>query len=393
MGSALIIDEDNSGKGRTLLDSSSDAAEVLFVRNSAAVGTGIAGLSVGDGSGVFGQGSTGVQGLGRIAGVRGIAYLTHGTGVFGSNDEKWKMFPVADYRDTTGVCGLVTETSKTKNPNAGDGSGVYGESDVEGDKGHGVTGYATASTGFTRGVYGQSDSSDGAGVHGYGKHIGVFGQASDPKAIPLVAQGADLQSANLQEWWDSNNRLSVIDKSGNLGVGTSTPTARIHGQATSVSDKPIVAQGVSGQKASLQEWQNSAGVPLSVIDRSGKLGVGTATPDASITGWATSGSTKVIVARGASLQLANLQEWQTSGGTPLSVIDMSGNLGVGTATPTARMDVSGSTGYNQLRMRTSFTPKGTATDFNGNAGDIAWDNNYLYVKTSLGWKRTALSTF
>jgi hypothetical protein len=67
-------------------------------------------------------------------------------------------------------------------------------------------------------------------------------------------------------------------------------------------------------------------------------------------------------------------------------------LGIGTSSPTAKLDVNGSTGYNQLRLRISYTPTGTS-DPNGNVGDIAWDDNYIYVKTSAGWKRAALSTW
>lgn len=67
-------------------------------------------------------------------------------------------------------------------------------------------------------------------------------------------------------------------------------------------------------------------------------------------------------------------------------------VGIGTVSPTANLDVSGSTGYNQIRMRTSYTPTGTV-DTNGNVGDIAWDDNYMYLKTNAGWKRAALGTW
>jgi hypothetical protein len=69
-----------------------------------------------------------------------------------------------------------------------------------------------------------------------------------------------------------------------------------------------------------------------------------------------------------------------------------GNFGIGTTTPTAKLDVNGSTGYNQLRIRSSFTPTGT-NDASGNVGDIAWDDSYIYVKTNSGWKRSTLSTW
>jgi hypothetical protein len=67
-------------------------------------------------------------------------------------------------------------------------------------------------------------------------------------------------------------------------------------------------------------------------------------------------------------------------------------IGTGTNTPTSRLDISNGTGYNQFRMRTSYTPTST-TDPNGAVGDMAWDDDYIYVKTSAGWKRAALSVW
>jgi hypothetical protein len=61
-------------------------------------------------------------------------------------------------------------------------------------------------------------------------------------------------------------------------------------------------------------------------------------------------------------------------------------------TPTAMLDINGSNGHSQLRLRTSYTPTSTK-DPNGSAGNFSWDENYFYIKTSAGWKRAALSTF
>jgi hypothetical protein len=83
----------------------------------------------------------------------------------------------------------------------------------------------------------------------------------------------------------------------------------------------------------------------------------------------------------------------SSSNPPLIYGDFSsGKVGIGITGPTATLDIVGSTGYNQLRMRTSYTPTGS-TDANGNIGDIAWDDNYVYVKTSTGWKRSALGSW
>jgi hypothetical protein len=69
-------------------------------------------------------------------------------------------------------------------------------------------------------------------------------------------------------------------------------------------------------------------------------------------------------------------------------MDASGNTGYGTSSPTAFVDINN----NTLRIRTARTPaSATAT---GNAGDICWDANYIYVCTATNtWKRTAISTW
>lgn len=65
-----------------------------------------------------------------------------------------------------------------------------------------------------------------------------------------------------------------------------------------------------------------------------------------------------------------------------------GHVGIRTTSPTAPLDVNG----NTFRLRLSRTPS-SATD-TGNAGDIAWDANYIYVCTALNtWKRAALATW
>jgi len=86
----------------------------------------------------------------------------------------------------------------------------------------GVLGQSTASSGTTIGVRGYSPSTSG---------IGVRGEAGNAGAKPIVARGWSGQTANLQEWQDFfGTSLSVVDASGKLGVGTSTPAASIHGE-------------------------------------------------------------------------------------------------------------------------------------------------------------------
>jgi len=67
---------------------------------------------------------------------------------------------------------------------------------------------------------------------------------------------------------------------------------------------------------------------------------------------------------------------------------LKGNVGIGTTSPTALLDVNSDT----VRVRTARTPASAAAA--GNAGDICWDADYIYVCTATDtWKRTAISTW
>jgi len=69
-------------------------------------------------------------------------------------------------------------------------------------------------------------------------------------------------------------------------------------------------------------------------------------------------------------------------------IDSSGNVGIGTATPTAKLDVSS----DVFRLRTAKTPASASAT--GNAGDICWDSSYIYVCVATNtWKRVAIATW
>jgi hypothetical protein len=73
----------------------------------------------------------------------------------------------------------------------------------------------------------------------------------------------------------------------------------------------------------------------------------------------------------------------------------SGRTGIGvdgSSDITSRLDVSGEEGYNQLRLRKKFTPT-SSSDTHGAIGDVSWDDDYIYIKTSSGWKRSTLGTF
>lgn len=94
---------------------------------------------------------------------------------------------------------------------------------------------------------------------------------------------------------------------------------------------------------------------------------------------------------------------------PLHIIDINGFKGsnysngdllsfdsaslsfINTKQLTGSFNISGS-GQSQLTLSQRYTPSST-NDTNGFTGSIAWDNSFIYIKTSVGWKRSTLSTF
>lgn len=75
------------------------------------------------------------------------------------------------------------------------------------------------------------------------------------------------------------------------------------------------------------------------------------------------------------------------------VVRGDGNVGIGAFIDiSSKLTIKSKNGFDQLRLSTQFTPSGTDDD-QGKVGNISWDEDYMYVKTASGWKRSGLHEF
>jgi hypothetical protein len=97
---------------------------------------------------------------------------------------------------------------------------------------------------------------------------------------------------------------------------------------------PITVRGVSAQSENLQRWQNNSATNLAIIFANGAissnsyLNIGSTTQSTSTAANVVIGNAahKGVTIRSASVQTANIQEWQNSSGTAISWVDSDGRI-------------------------------------------------------------------
>jgi uncharacterized LabA/DUF88 family protein len=119
----------------------------------------------------------------------------------------------------------------------------------------------------------------------------------------------------------------------------------------SASSQALIVKGAASQTANLQEWQNSSGTVLSVIDENGYLGVGTTNPASAmqLVGNLTLGGSGA-----AATKIINATVGSTAGGA--SVDESTTNLFANASFEHSTFSTSWSTGFNYDATATTFTP-------------------------------------
>ena len=242
-------------------------------------------------------------------------------------------------------------------------------------------------------------SFNGKGIVAKGGTIGLEAVAGNKNATPLVVQGDPCQAVNLATFRGTLCGESIIDSfasfsttgsvTANKGVIGSAPIGAPAFLAESSTGPVIVkakSTATSGNRGGIFRILNNnatpaggdfgiagncdpCGIPPCVIfiryatppdpsppaisiDKCGFVGVGTSSPSSTLEVVNANAGTSTLIAKGASGQTANLQQWQ-KGCTVKSVVNKCGWLGIGTSTPQTALQVKGGMSLNIKRAGTS----------------------------------------
>jgi hypothetical protein len=284
--------------------------------------------------------------------------------------------------------------------------------------GIGVKGYAQSATGVTYGGWFKSDSSTG---------ISLYSRAGNAAAIGLVVQGAASQTGDLAQFQNSSGTaLTVVNASGNVGIGSATPAAKLDvAGAIDVTGGTLTANNglhmyFASNVATIQALQNGVawreldiqGVPISLNGNGngGNVGIGTSNPLSTLhvqSGAAAATAVKITDATNYTLKAgygaAGVGYFGGDTGSALGLLAgntevmrliTGGNVGIGTA---AASGMGGGGTHTDVQIHNagtdgvSFGNLGLTTASTGNG---AYMGNVLFGSTGLSGtdKRTAFIT-
>jgi len=186
---------------------------------------------------------------------------------------------------------------------------------------------------------------------------------NDEKSIAWSNTGTSIQGRGVDsqriEFNVASSERMRITSDGNVGIGTTAPDSKLHIKATSG-----IAFKVDPNNAD-KEWYIDTTNP-DHLKKEGNL---------------------ILNADPTNVHASTKISFNIDGSNKAS-INSDGDLGVGTTAQTSKVHVDG-TAMRQLRMGTSGGPSSN-TDTSGAIGDMAYDDNYFYIKTINGWGRVPL---
>ena len=169
----------------------------------------------------------------------------------------------------------------------------------------------------------------------------------------VIGYGASGNGSNSVTLGNASITKTILK--GNVGIGTTAPSTLLHLRGDSPTLR-IEADGAN--ESSIIELVQDGGVTGAAIKYNGA---------------------------------SNIEALQFNTGvsdTRMTIKRATGNVGIGTTAPSSKVHING-TAMEQLRMETQGGPV-NAADAKGSIGDMAYDADFFYIKTSNGWGRVPL---
>lgn len=330
-------------------------------------GYGVYGFHNGVGSAIYGGSSFGTGGYfysqfgyglkteGKLR-IAGSGVGTLGTNKFlksinTNGDAEWSNLLPYSYTQN-----YADDILNVVNQNTGSFSAIVGTTNST-ENGSGVEGIATEAGAHTRGVTGTnlSPSASGAGVHGYhaGLGDGVRGYSSAGKGINgitdtgIAVAGLSSNGGTVAYFSAINGGNSLIAIGGKVGIGTSTPAAKMDIKGTNYLSHFYYD---TNEDTYIRGGKANSKVLINDIAGMGSVGIGTATPNAKLD-IQSSNAYGMIVSQNSGLGALTAQSnsvattmlvTNTGSGPAIKTI---GSIGINTD-PTFNLDVSG-----RIRLR------------------------------------------
>lgn len=199
----------------------------------------------------------------------------------------------------------------------------------------------------------------------------------------------DLANSSTRSLTIENGLLNIDTSNGRIGTGTTSPGAKLHSLATTeqlrlgfdasnyasftVNSSGYLTISPSGNNT----YINNALTGYDVFADT-RLSAGQYFTGGTLNVQSDATNTKTAVFRAVNSQTANLTEWQNSSGTTLSVVDASGNIGIGTTaiSSTYKMEVNGG-------LRANAFYYGSSTEYLFVSGGTTYLRSYYPVNISM----------
>lgn len=277
-------------------------------------------------------------------GTPGITGITGATGVTGHTGET----------GATGVTGFTGDIGSTGS------TGDIGTTGSTGDTGStGSTG-ATGSTGSTgaTGSTGSTGSTGATGADGALNAWSLTGNTGTNAAVNFIGTIDDVSL----RFRTNNTEKMIIDSLGKIGIGTTSPLSKLQ-----VNYDLTIDSLVPG----LNAYGSIHLVPNSNV-KGNAMGISFGSPDELLPSYRTSVQAGIYVrgagASGTKMYFATTDNFNTAGAKTRMMIDHSGNVGIGTASPDGKFNISAGSDTAALVVNSTTGNVGIGTT---NPGPIA----------------------